>query len=129
MIESPARESVAEPPDGAALLYTTFPTAASAEAVGGELVERGMAACVNILGAVTAIYVWEGKRCRDQEVAMIVKTRRALAGAAIEAIRARHPYETPAIVEIAVCGGSPPFLDWIRSQTAEAAARHAKQVP
>ena len=63
------------------LVYSTFPSVAEAERIGGALVDRGLAACVNIFPGMTAIYVWEGKRQSETEAAMIIKTRAELADA------------------------------------------------
>jgi periplasmic divalent cation tolerance protein len=80
--------------DKPVLIYSTFPSAAEAERVGGMLVDQGLAACVNIFPGMTAIYVWEGKRQRESEAAMIVKTRAALASRVIAEARKLHPTAT-----------------------------------
>ncbi len=103
--------------DKAVLVYMTFPTPEAAEEVGGALVEAGLAACVNILPAMTSIYVWNGARHRDAEAVMIIKTRESLADTVIAETRRRHPYENPAILLLPVSGGSEPFLAWILAQT------------
>lgn len=100
------------------LIYATFPTAAEAERIGGELVDRGLAACINIFPPMTAIYVWEGKRNRDSEVAAIIKTRSTLADRVVAEVRRLHPYQNPALVVIEPKGGSADFLKWIMDQTA-----------
>ena len=105
--------------DEVVLIYTTFPDAAAAETVGGSLVDRGLAACVNILAGMTSIYVWQGERHRDSEVVMIIKTRAELAERVIEEARKLHPYDNPALLVLPVDGGSAAFLDWIRQQTAQ----------
>ena len=61
--------------DKPVLIYATFPSAAEAERIGGVLVERGLAACVNIFPQMTAIYIWEGTRQRESEAAMLIKTQ------------------------------------------------------
>ena len=81
--------------DKPVLIYATFPTPEAAAAVGNELVEARLAACVNIIPGMTSIYRWEGKIARDSEAVMVIKTRRSLAEAAIAAARQRHPYTTP----------------------------------
>jgi periplasmic divalent cation tolerance protein len=105
--------------DKPVLIYATFPSAAEAERIGGALVDRGLAACVNILPGMTSIYVWEGKRQRDAEAAMIIKTRSGLANTAIAEARKLHPYANPAFVVLPVEGGSADFLRWITEQTAK----------
>ncbi|HRN84834.1 MAG TPA: divalent-cation tolerance protein CutA [Hyphomicrobium sp.] len=103
--------------DKAVLVYTTFPTPEAAEEVGAALVDGGVAACVNILPAMTSIYIWQGARQRDAEAVMIVKTRRTLAERVMADIRARHPYETPALLVLPVEAGSAEYLAWIVAQT------------
>jgi periplasmic divalent cation tolerance protein len=107
--------------DKPVLVYSTFPSAAEAERIGGALVDRGLAACVNILPGMTSIYVWEGKRQRDTEAAMVIKTRASLADTAIAEARKLHPYANPAFVVLPIEGGSADFLRWIAEQTAKPA--------
>jgi periplasmic divalent cation tolerance protein len=107
--------------DKPVLIYSTFPSAAEAERIGGTLVDRGLAACVNILPGMTSIYIWEGKRQRDSEAAMIIKTRSGLADTAIAEARKLHPYSNPAFVVLPIDGGSADFLRWIMEQTAKPA--------
>ena len=52
--------------DKPVVIYATFPSPAEAERIGGALVERGLAACVNIFPQMTAIYIWEGARQREK---------------------------------------------------------------
>ena len=107
--------------DKPVLIYSTFPSAAEAERVGGALVERGLAACVNIIPQMTAIYTWQGQRQRDSEAVMIIKTRAALAETVIAETRQAHPYTNPALVVLPIVGGSDDFLRWIAEQTAKPA--------
>ncbi len=103
--------------DDAVLIYATCPSSAEAERIGGALVERGLAACVNILPAMTAIYIWDGKLNRDSEAVLIIKTVARLADRVIAEAKAMHPYTNPALVVLPIVGGSADFLDWITSQT------------
>ena len=102
------------------LVYSTFPSVAEAERIGGTLVDRGLAACVNIFPGMTAIYVWEDKRQRETEAAMLIKTRAELADAVIAETRKLHPYDNPALVVLPIAGGSADFLRWIAEQTVNA---------
>ncbi len=99
------------------IVYSTFPNVASAESVGGGLVERKLAACVNILPGMTSIYRWEGKVARDSEVVMIIKTRAGLVDAVIAAVKAEHPYTNPALLVIPIEGGAEPYLAWLLEET------------
>ena len=102
------------------LVYATFPSSDEAERIGGRLVDDGLAACVNILPGMVSIYVWQGQRHRDEECAMIIKSRASLADRIIETVRELHPYDNPALVVLDITAGSPPFLEWILAQTAGA---------
>ncbi len=108
--------------EGVVLVYATCPNAAVAEAVGVPLVESGIAACLNILPAMTSIYRWQGRLHKDGECVLIVKTRASLAERVIGEARSRHPYDEPAFLVLPVAGGSQGFIDWIRGETAIAAA-------
>lgn len=107
-------------PDAAVLIYATCPSVADAERIGGRLVEGGLAACVNILPGMTAIYAWEGKLNRDSEAVLIIKTVARLAERVIAETKALHPYTNPALVMLPVIGGSADFLAWIADQTRQA---------
>jgi periplasmic divalent cation tolerance protein len=109
--------------DKPVLVYSTFPSLDAAEAVGRELVERRLAACVNILPGMTSIYRWEGAIARDTEVVMIIKTRAGLADPTIAAVKALHKYTNPALLVVPIIGGSADYLSWLGEQTSEPAAQ------
>lgn len=106
--------------DKPVLIYATFADQESAEAVGRHLVEAGLAACVNILPGMIALYRWEGRLQRDAECVLIVKTRAGQADAVIAEGRARHPYTTPAFLVLPVAGGSEPYIAWLLAGSAGA---------
>jgi periplasmic divalent cation tolerance protein len=89
-----------------------------AEAVGRELVENRLAACVNIIPGMTSIYRWGGEIQRDAEVVMIIKTTAARSEAVISHVRGRHSYDTPALLVLPVEGGLEDYLAWVRRETA-----------
>ena len=79
----------------AVLVYTTWPSIVEAERA---IVERRLAACVNILPGMVSHYWWQGKIERAEEVVMLVKTRAGLADAVGKAVKAAHSYTTPSIM-------------------------------
>jgi periplasmic divalent cation tolerance protein len=103
--------------DKSVLIYSTFPSAAEAEPVGGAVVDQGLAACVNILPNMVSIYIWQGKRQRESEAVMLIKTRAVLADRVMDEVRRLHPYANPALLVLPVEGGSQDFLRWIAEQT------------
>jgi periplasmic divalent cation tolerance protein len=104
--------------DKPVLIYSTFPSPEAAEAVGRELVEQRLAACVNILPGMISIYRWEGAIARDGEAVMIIKTRQSLAAAAMEAVKARHSYTNPALLVLPIIDGAEAYLRWLGQETA-----------
>ena len=99
------------------LIYSTYASLAEAERIGEVLIDRGLAACVNIFPGMTSIYIWEGKRQRESETAMLIKTRQAAAAKVIAEVRALHSYTNPALVVLPISDGSSDFLNWIAAQT------------
>lgn len=103
--------------DQTVFIYTTFATRKDGERIGGELVTKRLAACVNLFPGMISVYEWAGKIDTDEEVAAIVKTRRAKAEAAMAELKRLHPYDLPAMVLLPSDGGSEEFARWIASMT------------
>jgi len=97
------------------LLYTTWPDAETAEAAARAAVKDGLAACANILPGMVSVFRWDGAIQREAETVMLLKTTAQQAPALRDALIARHPYDTPAIVALDVdaAASARPFLDWI----------------
>lgn len=101
----------------AVLVYTTWPSLVEAEQAGRAIVERRLAACVNILPGMVSHYWWQGALERGEEAVMILKTRASLADAVRDAVKASHPYEVPAILVIALDSVADTYLGWIMAET------------
>lgn len=101
----------------AVLVYTTWPSIVEAEGAGRKIVERRLAACVNILPGMVSHYWWEGKVERAEEAVMLVKTRASLAEAVGAAVKELHSYTTPAIMVLPVENADPAYHAWILQET------------
>lgn len=101
----------------AVLVYTTYPSIVEAEQAGRAIVERRLAACVNILPGMISHYWWQGALERGEEVVMIIKTRASLAAAVHGAVKAMHSYATPAIMVIPLESVDEAYLKWIMAET------------
>jgi periplasmic divalent cation tolerance protein len=99
-------------------IYTTYPSVAEAETAGRSIVERRLAACVNILPGMVSHYWWEGALERGEEVVMIIKTRAVLAEAVRAAVKAMHSYATPAILVIPIESVDSSYHAWLLKETA-----------
>jgi periplasmic divalent cation tolerance protein len=84
-----------------------------AEWIAREVVERRLAACVNVLPAVTSIFRWKGEVERNDEVLMIIKTNRQRFEALRDAILSMHTYEVPEVIAFEIAAGHGPYLTWL----------------
>ena len=102
----------------AVFVYTTWPSTVEAERAGRILVERRLAACVNILPGMVSLYRWEGKIERAEEAVMIVKTRASHADAVGQTVKELHSYTTPAIAVMPLESVEENYFRWIVDETA-----------
>jgi len=89
------------------IVTTTAPTREEAEKIGGLLLEKQLAACVQY-EAITSQYLWNGEICRDDEIRITIKTSRH------KTIIANHSYECPQILMQNVSRGYAPYLRWLK---------------
>ncbi len=102
------------------IVLVTAPSAESAEAIAHSLVEQKLAACVNLIPQVRSIYSWQGAVQSDEEILLVIKTRRQLFDEKlVPAVQALHPYEVPEIIALPIDMGARGYLDWIRQETLE----------
>ncbi|MCW1914357.1 divalent-cation tolerance protein CutA [Luteolibacter sp. GHJ8] len=97
--------------ENAMVVLCTFPDIEQARQIGAALVERQVAACVNLLPGVESIYRWEGKVEQASEVMGIIKT--TCYPELEAAIRELHPYEVPEILALPIAAGSTGYLEWL----------------
>ena len=106
----------------AVFVYTTYPSVVEAEQAGRAIVERRLAACVNILPGMISHYWWQGAVERGEEAVMIIKTRASLAEAVRQAVKDMHSYTTPAILVIPLESVDQAYLSWMMAETEQASA-------
>lgn len=107
----------ATPPGRFAVVWSTYPDAAAAEAAARDLVERRLAACVALLPQMVSVYRWQGAVERSDEVVLLAKTRAGLADAVLAALGVTHPYEVPALLVLPVEAASAAYGAWIEAET------------
>lgn len=93
---------------------STTPDRRSAELIAKDLVERGLAACVQIVGPIRSVYRWKGKLEDEEEFLLLLKTKAALLPEIEKRLEVIHPYEVPELLAVPVTGGGNAYLDWIR---------------
>jgi len=101
----------------AIIVITNLPNHDAAVRMAEALVEKRLAACVNVLAACTSVYRWKAAIETAQEVPLLIKTRGALYPEVEAAIRRAHPYELPEIVAVPVSQGLPGYLEWLATET------------
>jgi periplasmic divalent cation tolerance protein len=99
-------------------VITTTATREDAEKIALALLEKRLAACVQIIGPVASAYRWKGNVEMAEEWQCLIKSREDLFGKLEEAIKAVHPYETPEIIATAISAGSDDYLKWLHDELA-----------
>jgi periplasmic divalent cation tolerance protein len=102
----------------AVLVYTTWPSVVEAELAGREIVQKRLAACVNVLPGMISHYWWRGEIERAEETVMIVKTRASLVEPVRQAVKDLHSYEVPSIMVLPAESVDADYYAWILRETA-----------
>lgn len=101
----------------AVIVITNAPNREVALKIARALIERKLAACVNILAECTSVYRWQGRLETATEVPLLIKTRAAIYAELEAAIKSLHPYELPEIVAVPIERGLPEYLEWVGAET------------
>ncbi|XP_063147264.1 protein CutA isoform X2 [Candoia aspera] len=100
-------------PGSLSAAFVTCPNETVAKDIARALVEKQLAACVNIVPRVTSIYQWKGAIEEDTEVLLMIKTRSSRVPALAEYVRSVHPYEVAEVIAVPIQQGNPPYLQWV----------------
>jgi periplasmic divalent cation tolerance protein len=95
------------------IIFSTAGSRAEADRLATALVERQLAACVNIVGPIASIYRWQGKVDRAEEFLLLIKSTAAQFAAIAAALQELHSYELPECLEVPVTAGSEGYLRWL----------------
>ena len=105
-----------QPAQQVAIVLTTFGVG-QAMAVARVLVDERLAACVNVLPAMTSVYRWEGAVQQEDEEQVVIKTSTDRLAALEARLRELHPYELPEFLVISADAGSEAYLKWVGVST------------
>ena len=103
---------------GRVVALTTAGSDEDAERLARALVERRLAACVNVVPRVVSHYRFRGELHRDEERLLVIKTRAERLAALRAALLELHPYELPELVALQVSAGHAPYLAWLDESVA-----------
>jgi periplasmic divalent cation tolerance protein len=98
-------------------VVTTTASQDEARRIATQLIERRLAACVQIVGPIESVYRWEGKVETATEWQCQVKTRQSKYAAVEVAIRELHSYQVPEILALPVSDGNSVYLRWLIDET------------
>lgn len=88
------------------------------EKIAKALLEKRVAACVNIIPGIRSIYRWEGKICDGREMLLVAKTTGALFEKLEKEVKSLHSYKVPEIIALPIIRGSDDYLSWIDENAA-----------
>jgi len=91
----------------------TAPSVDEANLLADMLMDKRLAACVQIMREMDSVYRWQGKVERQREVLLIAKTLSSKFAEIEREVIKLHSYETPEIVAIPLSAGSGPYLEWL----------------
>ncbi len=97
----------------ARIVFTSTDSAEKAQALARALVERRLAACVNIVERAQSIYRWQGAIESATEWLLLIKTQDSLLPQLESALRALHSYTLPELLVLTVESGSEEYLRWM----------------
>ena len=100
-------------------VFMTAPTRDEARRLAELLIEKRLAACVQIIPEMESVYRWKGNIEHANEVLLIAKTLQAKFAELEQEIRSAHSYDTPEIVALTLTAGSHPYLDWLQRSVME----------
>lgn len=99
--------------DDPVVVYVTASSEEEAGRIGKTLVQEGFAACVNIVSGIRSIYVWKGELCDDDEVLLIIKSRRIHIDEIVKRVKDLHSYQVPEVIALPIIQGSEDYLNWM----------------
>jgi periplasmic divalent cation tolerance protein len=119
-MNAPNRRQTAEMKDKKMESYiqviTTTEKKEDAEKMAMTLIERKLAACVQIVGPIVSTYRWKGTIETAMEWQCVIKSREGLYEEIEKSIKAVHPYDVPEIMVVPIIGGSSDYLEWLRGE-------------
>ena len=95
------------------LVTTTTATREDAGKIASQLVEEGLAACVQIVDPITSVYRWQGTIEEEQEILLLIKSTRDLVAPIAQLLDRIHPYEVPELIATPIVDGSTAYLSWL----------------
>ena len=100
------------------VVLSTCSSEEEARMIARSLVEKRLAACVQLVPGLRSVYRWKGEIEEESEILLVIKSRRDLFRRLEAELRKLHSYETPEIVALTVVDGSADYLEWLDRELA-----------
>lgn len=97
------------------IAYSTAPNEKIANEIAHYLINKKLAACVNLIPQVKSIYHWDNKIIEDNEILMMIKSEKSKQQNLINTLVEIHPYDTPEVIIIPIENGFKGYLNWIHT--------------
>ncbi|XP_041049748.1 protein CutA homolog [Carcharodon carcharias] len=101
------------------VVFVSCPNEQVGKVIARTIIEKKLAACVNILPKVFSMYNWDGEITETTEVLLVIKTKSSKMNKLTEFIRSVHPFEIPEVISLSVDQGNPLYLKWIEETVSE----------
>jgi len=100
-----------------AIVLVTAPDLKTARRLARAALQARLIACANLVPKIESHYWWEGKIESGAEILLVLKTTESKLAALEKLILARHPYDTPEFLVLAVGAGNQRYLNWLSRNT------------
>ena len=95
------------------VVMVTVSSETEAKTIGQNLLKEKLAACVNTISGMRSLFVWNDEMCDEEEILLLIKSRRDLLSKVIGLVKKLHSYEVPEIIALPIVGGSEDYLKWL----------------
>lgn len=102
----------------AVVIFCTVPNKDEAKKISEALLKEKLAACVSTVDKVSSMFLWNEELCKENELLLIIKTKRELFDKIEAVIKAFHSYNVPEFIALPIIVGSQDYLGWIEHETA-----------
>lgn len=98
-------------------IFTTAPSMAVARKLSRILLQKKIAACIQLVPNLESHYSWKGKTQKSREIQLVIKTRATFSKKVESLLKQNHPYEVPEIIVLPILSGSAAYLQWLSEST------------
>ncbi|MFQ5500020.1 MAG: divalent-cation tolerance protein CutA [Candidatus Zixiibacteriota bacterium] len=98
------------------VVYITIPRD-EAEKMAHEIVEKRLAACVNLIPKITSFFWWDDAVQKDDESLLMVKTTQQRFDDLLIFVRKNHPYDLPEVIAMPLADAFGDYVDWVKAET------------